>query len=132
VLVNFANADMVGHTGIIEAAVKAVETVDRCVGQVVDAATRQGGVVLVTADHGNAEQMIDYNTGGPYTAHTVAFPVPLLLVAGKNEELAHVELREGGVLADVAPTILQIMGIPQPPDMEGHSLIASETEGEGA
>src|SRR5436305_6545110 len=80
VLVNFANADMVGHTGVMEAAIKAVETVDSCVGQVVEATTEQGGVVLITADHGNAEQMIDYNTGGPYTAHTIEFPVPLVLV----------------------------------------------------
>lgn len=123
VLINFANADMVGHTGVMEAAVKAVETVDRCVGQIVAAATKQGGVVLITADHGNAEQMIDYNSGGPYTAHTVYFPVPFVLVSGKYEELAHVRLREGGVLADVAPTILQLMGIPKAPDMEGRSLI---------
>jgi len=131
VLVNFANADMVGHTGVMEAAIRAVETVDRCVGQVVDAATEQGGVVLITADHGNAEQMVDYGTNGPYTAHTVEFPVPFVVVAGNHSELAHVRLREDGVLADVAPTILQLMGIPEPSDMEGKSLIldgAKESE----
>ena len=123
VLVNFANADMVGHTGVIDAAIRAVETVDHCVGQVVEAATRQGGVVLITADHGNAEQMVDYDTGGPYTAHTVRFPVPFILVPGEHEELAHARLRSGGILADVAPTVLQLMGIPEPQEMEGKSLI---------
>jgi 2,3-bisphosphoglycerate-independent phosphoglycerate mutase len=128
VLVNFANADMVGHTGVMEAAVKAVETVDRCVGQIVDAAVRQGGVVLITADHGNAEQMIDYDRGGPYTAHTIYFPVPLMLVPGKHTELQHVKLRRDSALADVAPTILELMGLPQPPDMEGLSLLTREEE----
>jgi 2,3-bisphosphoglycerate-independent phosphoglycerate mutase len=129
VLVNFANADMVGHTGVMEAAIRAVETVDRCVGEVVDAATEMGGVVVLTADHGNAEQMIDYATGGPYTAHTVNFPVPFVLVTGKHDELAGIRLREGGVLADVAPTILDILNVPVPPGMEGKSLI--ETRGGG-
>lgn len=128
VLVNFANADMVGHTGVLKAAIKAVETVDAGVGRVVNAATRQGGVVLITADHGNAEQMIDYNSGGPYTAHTVYFPVPFVLVPGEHPELEHVRLRSDGVLADVAPTILGLMGIPKPPDMEGTSLIVKEGE----
>jgi 2,3-bisphosphoglycerate-independent phosphoglycerate mutase len=123
VLVNFANADMVGHTGVMEAAIKAVETVDAGVGKIVDATTHQGGVVLITADHGNAEQMIDYDTGGPYTAHTVYFPVPFVLVPGQHHELDQIKLREGGVLADVAPTVLQLMDIPKPADMEGQSLI---------
>jgi 2,3-bisphosphoglycerate-independent phosphoglycerate mutase len=123
VLVNFANADMVGHTGVMEATITAVETVDRCVGQVVDATVEQGGVVCITADHGNAEQLVDYHTGGPYTAHTVDFPVPFILVPGRHGELAHVRLREDGVLADVAPTILQLMHIPQPAEMEGRTLI---------
>jgi len=126
VLVNFANADMVGHTGVMEAAVKAVETVDRGVGDVVAAVERQGGVALVTADHGNAEQMIDEQTGGPYTAHTVTFPVPFILVPGGNEDLADIELRPGGRLADVAPTVLELMGIPKPPEMEGESLISHD------
>jgi 2,3-bisphosphoglycerate-independent phosphoglycerate mutase len=130
VLVNFANADMVGHTGVMEAAITAVETVDRCVGQVVEAVTDQGGVTLITADHGNAEQMIDYHTGGPYTAHTTSLPVPLVLVAGRHAELAQVRLRSGGVLADVAPTILDLMDIPQPADMEGTSLLLRGEEEE--
>jgi len=130
VLVNFANADMVGHTGMMEAAITAVETVDRCVGQVVEAVTDQGGVTLITADHGNAEQMIDYHTGGPYTAHTTSLPVPLVLVAGRHAELAQVRLRSGGVLADVAPTILDLMDIPQPADMEGTSLLLRGEEEE--
>jgi 2,3-bisphosphoglycerate-independent phosphoglycerate mutase len=132
VLVNFANADMVGHTGVIDAAIKAVETVDRCVGEVVEAATEKGGVVLITADHGNAEQMIDYQTGGPYTAHTIDFPVPLVLVPGDHSDLAHVTLREGGVLADVAPTILQLMNIEQPSEMEGTSLLRQGEKGRQA
>jgi 2,3-bisphosphoglycerate-independent phosphoglycerate mutase len=130
VLVNFANADMVGHTGVMEAAVKAVETVDAAVGTVVDATTRQGGVTLITADHGNAEQMIDYQTGGPYTAHTVTNPVPFILVPGRHAELEHGRLRDGGVLADVAPTILQLLGIPTPEDMTGTSLIEGDSQEE--
>jgi 2,3-bisphosphoglycerate-independent phosphoglycerate mutase len=130
VLVNFANADMVGHTGVMEAAVKAVETVDAAVGTVVDATTRQGGVTLITADHGNAEQMIDYQTGGPYTAHTVTNPVPFILVPGRHAELEHKRLRDGGVLADVAPTILQLLGIPTPEDMTGTSLIEGDSQEE--
>jgi 2,3-bisphosphoglycerate-independent phosphoglycerate mutase len=126
VLVNFANADMVGHTGVMAATIAAVETVDRCVGQIVDAVTEQGGALCITADHGNAEQLIDYDTGGPYTAHTTDFPVPFILASGQHEELAQVHLRADGVLADVAPTILQLMNIEQPPDMEGRSLIEEE------
>lgn len=128
ILINFANADMVGHTGVIPAAVKAVEVVDHSVGQVVDAVTRRGGVTLVTADHGNAEQMIDYATGGPYTAHTVTNPVPFILVPGDHPELERVRLRSGGKLADVAPTVLQLLGVPPPPGMEGKSLIANTGE----
>ncbi len=130
VLVNFANADMVGHTGVMEAAISAVETVDRCVGQVIEAVVGQGGVALITADHGNAEQMIDYHTGGPYTAHTTSFPVPLVLVAGRHADLAHARLRAGGVLADVAPTVLDVMDIPQPANMEGTSLLLRGEEEE--
>lgn len=128
VLVNFANADMVGHTGVIEAAITAVETVDSGVGAVVDATARQGGVALITADHGNAEQMIDYDTGGPYTAHTVSNPVPFILAPGQHAGLAHAHLRENGVLADVAPTVLQLLGIPKPSEMTGASLIAASVE----
>ena len=119
VIMNYANADMVGHTGVIEAAIKAVEAVDKGVGRVVDAALAMGGGLLITADHGNAEQLIDYDTGKPFTAHTT-YPVPLYLVV---PQLANRRLRNDGILADVAPTILQVMHIPQPKDMTGRSLI---------
>jgi 2,3-bisphosphoglycerate-independent phosphoglycerate mutase len=123
VLVNFANADMVGHTGSLDAAVKAVEAVDACVGRIVNAALEAGGVAIITADHGNAEQMIDPLTGGPFTSHTTSNPVPFLLVTGGNEYLKQCAIREGGVLADVAPTILSLMGIPKPSEMEGTDLV---------
>jgi 2,3-bisphosphoglycerate-independent phosphoglycerate mutase len=119
VIMNYANADMVGHTGVLPAAIKAVEAVDRGVGRVVDAALAVGGGVLITADHGNAEQLIEYDTGKPFTAHTTN-PVPLYLVV---PQYADTHLRGDGILADVSPTILQIMGIKQPKDMQGHSLI---------
>jgi 2,3-bisphosphoglycerate-independent phosphoglycerate mutase len=119
IVMNYANADMVGHTGVIEASIKAVEAVDTGVGRVVEATLALGGGVLITADHGNAEQLIEYDTGKPFTAHTTN-PVPLYLVA---PQLAQVKLRSDGILADVAPTILQAMGIRQPQDMSGHSLI---------
>jgi 2,3-bisphosphoglycerate-independent phosphoglycerate mutase len=116
-VLNFANADMVGHTGVISAAVRAVETVDECLGRVLEAAGRRGGIALVTADHGNADQMIDYATGGPHTAHTL-HPVPLVLWGA-----GPVPLRNG-ILADVAPTLLQLLGLPQPSEMTGRSLLA--------
>src|SRR6266513_3863583 len=119
IVMNYANADMVGHTGVIEAAIKAVEIVDTGVGRVVEATLAVGGGLLITADHGNAEQLIYYDTGKPITAHTT-YPVPLSLAV---PQLAHVRLRTNGILADVAPTILQIMGIAQPKDMTGRSLI---------
>jgi 2,3-bisphosphoglycerate-independent phosphoglycerate mutase len=119
IILNFANPDMVGHTGIFEAAVKAVETVDACVGRVVDEVLAQGGAVLLTADHGNAEKMIDLETGQPHTAHTTN-PVPFVLIL--DDEKEH-QLRKGGILADVAPTILGLMGIPVPTAMTGKSLI---------
>src|SRR5207237_3714032 len=112
VIMNYANADMVGNTGVIEAAVEAVETVDTGVGRVVEATLAAGGGLLITADHGNAEQLIDYETGKPFTAHTTN-PVPLYLVV---PQLAHVKLRTDGILADVAPTVVQVMGIQQPKD----------------
>jgi 2,3-bisphosphoglycerate-independent phosphoglycerate mutase len=121
VIMNYANADMVGHTGVINATIKAVETVDECVGRIVDATLAVGGSVLITADHGNAEQLIEYGTGKPFTSHTT-YPVPLYLV---SPQFAQARLRNDGILADVSPTILQIMGIPQPQDMQGHSLILS-------
>jgi 2,3-bisphosphoglycerate-independent phosphoglycerate mutase len=120
VIMNYANADMVGHTGVMEAAIKAVEAVDTGVGRVVDATLDVGGGLLITADHGNAEQLIEYDTNKPFTAHTTN-PVPLYLVV---PQLAHVKLRSDGILADVAPTILQVMGIKQPKDMTGRSLLA--------
>ncbi|MDQ2907697.1 MAG: 2,3-bisphosphoglycerate-independent phosphoglycerate mutase [Ktedonobacteraceae bacterium] len=118
-IMNYANADMVGHTGVMEATIKAVETVDSGVGRVVEATLAVGGGLLITADHGNAEQLIYYDTGKPFTAHTTN-PVPLYLVA---PPYAQAKLRAGGILADVSPTILQILGIPQPRDMTGRSLL---------
>ncbi|HEU5381414.1 MAG TPA: 2,3-bisphosphoglycerate-independent phosphoglycerate mutase [Ktedonobacteraceae bacterium] len=119
IVMNYANADMVGHTGVLEATITGVEAVDAGVGKVVEATLALGGALLITADHGNAEQLIDYATGKPFTAHTTN-PVPLYLV---DPQLAHVHLRSDGILADVAPTILQILHIPQPRDMSGHSLL---------
>ncbi len=119
VIMNYANADMVGHTGVLEAAIKAVEAVDTGVGRVVEATLGMGGGLLITADHGNAEQLIDYETGKPFTAHTT-YPVPLYLVV---PQLAQVRLRNDGILADVAPTILDILDIAQPKDMTGRTLI---------
>ena len=118
-ILNFANCDMVGHTGIMEAAMKAVESVDICVGRVVEAILKNGGRAFVTADHGNADQMVDPVTGEPFTAHTT-FPVPFIAV---GPEFAGKTLREGGRLADIAPTMLKSMGIPIPKEMTGEPLI---------
>ncbi len=120
IVVNFANGDMVGHTGNLAAAIAACETVDACVGRIVDATLARNGSCIVTADHGNAEQMKDPATGSPHTAHTV-YEVPLHIV-GKAFEGK--KLRAGGRLADIAPTVLDILGIPAPADMTGTSLIA--------
>jgi len=117
IVLNFANPDMVGHTGSLAAAIKAVETVDTGLGRIADAVARQGGALLVTADHGNCEMMRDPVTGGPHTAHTTN-PVPVMLTAGAKA------LRSGGRLADLAPTLLELMGIAQPREMDGRSLIA--------
>jgi 2,3-bisphosphoglycerate-independent phosphoglycerate mutase len=115
-IINFANADMVGHTGVIEAAVRAVETVDECLGDVVAAVHEAGGACLVTADHGNADHMLEQD-GSPNTAHSLN-PVPVIVtVAGVT--LA----QSGGVLADVAPTVLELLGIEQPGEMTGHTLM---------
>lgn len=116
-LCNFANADMVGHTGVLPAVRTAVETVDACLARVLGAADRAGARLLVTADHGNAEQMIDPHTGGPHTAHTMN-PVPFIGIGPK-----FTTFRAGGALSDVAPTILQLLGLPQPDEMTGHTLI---------
>lgn len=119
IVVNFANGDMVGHTGVLEAAVRAVETVDECVGKILDAVQRQGGVAIVTADHGNCEQMIDPATGGPHTAHTT-YDVEFIVV---DERFKGRKLLTDGRLADVAPTALYMMGLEKPAEMTGRSLI---------
>lgn len=115
IILNYANCDMVGHTGVFDAAVKAVEAVDECVGRMVDAILAKGGSALITADHGNADKMYEPD-GSPFTAHTTN-PVPLFCVG------YDCELRDGGVLADLAPTMLEILDMPQPPEMTGKSLI---------
>ena len=117
IVLNFANCDMVGHTGILDAAVKAVETIDSCVDQVVTAMLARGGYVVLTADHGNAEQMVDYDTGEPHTAHTVN-PVPVVLITDRLD----IAVRDG-ILADLAPTVLDLLELEQPPEMTGKSLI---------
>jgi len=119
VILNFANGDMVGHTGVMAAAVTACETVDACVGRIERFVRERGGIMLITADHGNAEQMVDPTTGGPYTAHTLN-PVPFLCVADACKGRS---LRNGGALRDIAPTILALMELPIPAEMEGESLI---------
>ena len=119
VILNFANCDMVGHTGVMEAAMKAVAAVDECVDRVVKAVLDNGGRAFVTADHGNADQMVDPETGEPFTAHTTN-PVPFIAI---GPEMVGKKLREGGRLADIAPTMLDSMGIPVPAEMTGKSLI---------
>ncbi len=116
IVLNFANPDMVGHTGVLAAAIKAVETVDTGLGRIAAAIQRQGGALLVTADHGNCELMKDPATGGPHTAHTTN-PVPVVLMGGGATAI------HDGRLADLAPTLLDLMGVPQPAEMTGHSLI---------
>jgi len=120
VVVNFANGDMVGHTGNLPAAIKAIEAVDTCTGRILDAVRRQRGAAIVTADHGNSEQEVDPVTGGPHTAHTT-YDVPLYLM---DERFKSKQLVKDGRLADVAPTILRLMGLPQPKEMTGRCLIA--------
>jgi 2,3-bisphosphoglycerate-independent phosphoglycerate mutase len=120
ILVNFANPDMVGHTGVMPAAVKAVETIDRCLDRITEKLLALGGQALITADHGNCEQMIDPQTGGPHTAHTTN-PVPIYWI---TRNAAGRRLRNGG-LADLAPTVLALLGIPVPPEMTGRTLIVS-------
>ncbi len=117
IILNYANPDMVGHTGNLEAAVKAIEVIDECVGKVISELEKVHGVALITADHGNSEQMIDYKTGEPHTAHTTN-PVPLVLVGMENVKLA-----ENGALADLAPTMLEIMGLEKPKEMLGNSIL---------
>ena len=121
IIINFANPDMVGHTGVLEAAIKAVERIDECVGAAVDAVKQMDGALFICADHGNAEQMVNYETGAPHTAHTTN-PVPFILY---NYDPAYT-LREGGKLCDIAPTLLEIMGMPQPAEMTGQSLLVKK------
>ena len=118
IITNFANPDMVGHTGVVDAAVKAIEVIDKCVGEVVEFIKEVDGQLFICADHGNAEQLIDYETGEPYTAHTTN-PVPFILV---NADPKY-GLREGGVLADIVPTLIELMGMKQPEEMTGKSLL---------
>jgi 2,3-bisphosphoglycerate-independent phosphoglycerate mutase len=116
-VVNYANPDMVGHTGDLQAAMKACEAVDQGLAKVLEALEKAGGAMLVTADHGNCEMMVDPETGGPHTAHTTN-PVPVVLVGGpRGARLGD------GRLADLAPTLLELMGLPQPEEMTGQSLI---------
>ena len=122
IIINFANPDMVGHTGIEDAAVKAVEAVDKCVGKTVAALKEVDGQMFICADHGNAEQLVDYETGVPFTAHTIN-PVPFILV---NYDSAYA-LKEGGCLADIAPTLIEMMGMIQPAEMTGKSLLVKKS-----
>ncbi len=119
IILNFANPDMVGHTGNLEAAEKAIEAVDECVGKIITALSKNNGIALITADHGNAEQMIDYKSGEPFTSHTTN-PVPLILYGMDNAKL------NNGKLADLAPTLLDIMGLDKPEEMTGESLLVRE------
>ncbi len=126
IVINYANPDMVGHTGNFEATVKALEHVDRCLGKLLGSIAKAGGTALITADHGNAEYMCDEH-GNPWTAHS-SNPVPFILVEGEKLKIyghgADVQLRQnGGRLADIAPTILQILQLPQPVEMTGVSLL---------
>jgi len=117
IVTNYANPDMVGHTGNIPAAIKACEAVDQGLGRVLDALQKAGGAMIVTADHGNCETMIDPETGGPHTAHTIN-PVPVILVGGPAGATLH-----QGRLSDLAPTLLALMNLPKPDEMTGESLI---------
>lgn len=121
IIVNFANPDMVGHTGVEDAAIKAIEAVDACVGRAVDALKEVNGQMFICADHGNAEQLVDYETGAPFTAHTTN-PVPFILVNADEKYT----LREGGCLADIIPTLIELMGKEQPAEMTGKSLLVEK------
>ena len=119
IVVNYANPDMVGHTGVIEAAIKAIETVDTCVGKLVDKVLSKGGKAIITADHGNAEYMLDPETQATITAHSIN-PVPFIVV---SDELKNATLKTDGRLSDIAPTVLDLMNLEQPQEMSGQSLI---------
>jgi 2,3-bisphosphoglycerate-independent phosphoglycerate mutase len=120
IVLNYANPDMVGHTGSLPAAIKAVETVDSGLGRIVEAIEQSGGALFVTADHGNCEMMRDPQTGGPHTAHTTN-PVPMMLVGARNRAL-----NAEGRLADIAPTLLELMELPKPKEMTGTSLLRAD------
>jgi 2,3-bisphosphoglycerate-independent phosphoglycerate mutase len=119
IMINFANPDMVGHTGVLSAAVEAVNTVDECVSQIAAYVLEYDGSLIITSDHGNCEKMYDEETQSPHTAHTTS-KVPFVLVASQYK---HRKLREGGALCDVAPTLLEVLSIPQPIEMTGVSLL---------
>ena len=119
VILNFANPDMVGHTGNIEAVIKALTVVDECVGEIVDKVLEMDGAVLITADHGNADLMVDPETGAPFTAHTTN-PVPLIVVSNRFK---NIKLRNDGKLADITPTMLNMLEVEKPAEMTGESLI---------
>lgn len=121
IVLNYANPDMVGHTGIMSAAVKAVEVIDECLGKVLSAVKKSNGIAMITADHGNCEQMIDYNTREPLTAHTTNL-VPFVLVSDEHKET---RLRDNSLHRDIAPTILGLLNVPQPPEMEGVNLLVT-------
>jgi 2,3-bisphosphoglycerate-independent phosphoglycerate mutase len=118
VIANYANADMVGHTGNYEASIKAVEVIDECLGKVVDAVLGKKGKLIITADHGNIEQLIDYDTGMPHTAHTINL-VPVILIDDEHQQC---RVNQGTAI-DVAPTVMRLLGLRQPPEMTGHCLI---------
>ena len=121
VILNFANPDMVGHTGVVDAAIKAIEAVDECLGKVVDKVLEKDGTVFITADHGNAETMIDFSTGNPFTAHTTQ-PVPFLWVSNNTDG----KTIKDGKLADIAPTMLNVLGLEAPAEMTGENLIVNK------
>ncbi|MCI5131089.1 MAG: 2,3-bisphosphoglycerate-independent phosphoglycerate mutase, partial [Candidatus Electrothrix sp. EH2] len=122
VILNFANGDMVGHTGVLEAAVQACETVDLCLGRIAEQVHKTDGILLVTADHGNAEIMVNPESGQPHTAHTLN-PVPLILVSKEHKNCT---LKDGGALKDIAPTLMHLLGLEQPKEMEGKNLLAGQ------
>jgi 2,3-bisphosphoglycerate-independent phosphoglycerate mutase len=119
IVCNYANGDMVGHTGVYDAAITAVETLDACLGRIETALLATGGQALVTADHGNCEQMLDYDSGQNHTQHTTEL-VPLVYIGGRPVTLS----ADGGILADIAPSLLTLIGVEQPPEMTGHSLVS--------